>query len=250
MTTTSANADDSHTGALAVGGPFMCALYAAAHRPDTLANVIASQPDLVLLDLEDAVPLELKNTARKLLPQWSIELGHAGIPFVLRVNPVDSTDFGYDVVATAVLLGGSMSGPRGVLIPKVMSQRDVVTAEHAIPGVPIWVMIETPVAVSLASADRFDRVSVAGMVIGMGDLAKHQRISLAEAELDADFLRQRSGVAAAATRAKQHCLDGVVVGDASAALEAGRRSCALGFTGRSVYAPQHVQPCRDGGRTG
>ena len=152
--------------------------------------------------------------------------------------------------AASALVGESITGLNGMLIPKVMSQGDVVAAADAIPGVPVWVMVETPVAISLAAADRFDRAGVAGMVIGIGDLAKHQGIALADAEADADLLRRRIAVAAAASRAGQQCLDGVVVGDTTAALEAGRRSRALGFTGRSVYTPRHVQPCRDGGRTG
>ncbi|WP_156688336.1 aldolase/citrate lyase family protein [Mycobacterium sp. Marseille-P9652] len=224
------------------GDGFTCALYAATHRLDLLTHVVAAGPDIVLLDLEDGVPAHAKQQARTLLADAVTLLHQAAIPVILRVNAVGTDDYRADIAAARTL------ALDGVLVPKATGAPDVDAVADTISDVPLWIMVETATAVAAATAGQFRRTDVVGLVIGLADLAAFRSVPLGAAEHDTALLTIRSRVAAARGR-HQHCLDGVVFGGADTARVAGHRSRTLGFTGRSLYRPEHVAPCRIGAAT-
>ena len=61
-------------------------LFVPGHRPDRFEKAAAAGADLVVIDLEDAVPAEEKETARSNAADWIA----AGNPCVVRVNAPES----------------------------------------------------------------------------------------------------------------------------------------------------------------
>lgn len=116
-------------------------LYVPGNRPDRFGKAVATGADLVILDLEDAVPAVDKATARASVVAW---LGSARVECVLqvRVNEGDPDDL-------AALRG--MTGFE-VRLPKVESPAQVDRVARALPDVPVTVLFESAYGVEHAAA--------------------------------------------------------------------------------------------------
>ena len=146
---------------------FACSslLYVPGSRPDRFAKAKAAGAGLTVIDIEDAVPLEDKQTARDAaLAQDGI--GEAG--WGIRINPVSSAAGIADLAAFAcadVL-------PGHVLLPKAEEARDIEIVRAALGDQcpPVIAMIETPRglrnALAIASED-----GVCALMFGGGDFA-------------------------------------------------------------------------------
>jgi citrate lyase subunit beta/citryl-CoA lyase len=101
-------------------------LFAPANRPDLAAKMPRSNPDAVILDLEDGTPPSAKVQARGQARQAAFDLrdqsGYQGL-ILLRVNSPDSALFDDD-------LGAYASGPfNGVVVPKTETATQVLGVE-------------------------------------------------------------------------------------------------------------------------
>ena len=89
-------------------------LFAPGTRPDLMAKLPRAEPDVVVLDLEDAVPHDAKAEAREhvALAARGLVSGHPGLAVFVRVNAVPTEYFDED-------LGGLPDGIRGIMVPKI-----------------------------------------------------------------------------------------------------------------------------------
>lgn len=101
-------------------------LFVPGNRPDLAAKARRSAPDVVVLDLEDAVPTAGKVEARHTVRDAAAVL--AGTTVLVRVNPPATEWFEGDVAALP-------SGLAGVVIPKFEAPVDV--------GLPVVAGLET-----------------------------------------------------------------------------------------------------------
>jgi citrate lyase subunit beta/citryl-CoA lyase len=123
-------------------------LFVPASRPDRFGKAAASGTDLVVVDLEDAVPGADKEVARRAAATWLSGEGVAAV----RVNPVDSAHHDADVEA---LVG--LAGLRAVLVPMADSVEALARVHERLgPGVALVPQVETALgvlrALELASA--------------------------------------------------------------------------------------------------
>src|SRR5260370_7546629 len=110
-------------------------LFAPGHDEKLLRKVFDAGADLVLLDLEDAVPLDKKDRAREMVA----EVAGSRACWV-RVNRARSELCARDLDA----LAGS---PLGLRIPKAESPEKVACAPHPAPGLPLNSPSDAPPAV-------------------------------------------------------------------------------------------------------
>jgi citrate lyase subunit beta / citryl-CoA lyase len=109
-------------------------LFVPGNRPDRYAKALAAGADAVIVDLEDAVALKDKQSARDALTAW-LSPEH---PVLIRVNGAESQWFREDLPLC------NMPGVAGVLLPKAENPEDVRTlAEHSGATTPILPLIET-----------------------------------------------------------------------------------------------------------
>ena len=152
--------------------------------PDRFDTATASGADVVLLDLEDAVPEQRKNTARATVVRYLASTaapgpsGGRGRPLLgLRLNAVDTVHGLQDVLA----LAAAGLWPDVVLVPKVESARDLDLVATILDtdagavsdaGAPrrMWALIETPRAIECLS-EILRAPSLAGVVFGAADYA-------------------------------------------------------------------------------
>lgn len=223
--------------------PCRSALYLPASNERAIAKARTLPCDAVILDLEDAVAPEMKAEARSAAVAAFAEGGFGQRLKVLRVNGID-TEWGADDLLAAVTLDVD-----AVLVPKVNGPDDIArynaALELARPGVQLWVMIETCLAVGRlqAIADCAGATRLAGFVMGTNDLALEMR---SRAMPDRATMLPILTLALAAARSRGLiALDGVCndfsdLDRFSAEAAQGR---AMGFDGKTLIHPAQIDPC-------
>ncbi|OYY67659.1 CoA ester lyase [Sphingomonas sp. 28-63-12] len=223
--------------------PCRSALYLPASNPRAIEKARTLPCDAVILDLEDAVAPEIKVAARMAAVAAFTEGRFGHRLKVLRVNALD-TEWGGDDLAAAATLDID-----AVLAPKVNGPDDVARYNAALataqPGLTLWVMIETCLAVGRlqAIADAALTTRLAGFVMGTNDLALEMR-SRTMADR-ANMLPILTFALAAARARGLIALDGVCndFTDLAAWRAEAEQGLALGFDGKTLIHPAQVDPC-------
>ena len=112
-------------------------LFVPGTRTDRITKALASGADVVIVDLEDAVALEEKASARQALEQFLNST--PGITLIVRINSDDGRDeenFQQDLA-----LCTKFSAITGVMLPKTETPEQIARASAS--GKPIWPLIET-----------------------------------------------------------------------------------------------------------
>ena len=77
--------------------PHRSYLFVPGNRPERFEKALASGADAVILDLEDAVPPDLKVEARQTVAAWLGARLPTAAPVLVRINAVDTPWFADDV---------------------------------------------------------------------------------------------------------------------------------------------------------
>lgn len=203
-------------------------LFVPGDRPDRFDKAVASGADVVLLDLEDAVAPDAKESARADVATW---LGDGGSACV-RVNAPGTRWGAGDVAALR-----DRPGLVAVVVPKAEDPADLTSVAQTL-GVPVIALVESASglhrAVDVARAD-----GVARLAFGSIDYA----LDLGSSEDDAALLHARSVLVLASRLAGLPApVDGVTteLDDGTAAGEAARTALRLGFGGKLCIHPRQV----------
>ena len=153
--------------------PRRSVLYMPGSNARALEKAKSLPADALILDLEDAVAPEAKETARKQVCDAVKAGGYGHRELVIRINALDTPWGEADLAAAAA------AAPDAVLLPKPGTGADIVRATEALAkaGAPdktrLWAMIETPLAIlnlaDIAAASR--QAGRAARLLGHG----HQR---------------------------------------------------------------------------
>jgi (3S)-malyl-CoA thioesterase len=213
--------------------PFRSVLYIPGSKDRALDKARALDADAIIFDLEDAVAPAEKARARETLAAALTQGGYGRRGRIVRINGLD-TEWGRGDLAA--LRGLPLDG---VLLPKVGRAADLAPVAAALPGVPLWAMMESPAAV-LNAAEIAAAPGMAGLVMGTNDLLK---------DMGARFRPDRLGLmlalqtCLAAARANGlTCVDGVY--NAFRDAEGLRAECLqgrdLGFDGKTLIHPDQL----------
>jgi citrate lyase subunit beta/citryl-CoA lyase len=224
--------------------PRRSVLYMPGSNARALEKARSLPADALILDLEDAVAPEAKETARAQVCAAVKAGGYGRREVVIRVNALDTAWGMADLEAAAA------AAPDAVLIPKPGSGAEIEKATQALTGAGapgktrVWAMIETPLAIlnlaEIAAASKRPGARLSCFVMGTNDLVKETR-----AELSGDRLQALYWLSAAVTAARAgglDVLDGVYNNFRD--IEGFRRECmhgrALGFDGKTLIHPDQV----------
>lgn len=204
-------------------------LFVPASRPDRIGKALAAGAGAVIVDLEDAVAPDAKNTARGALAAW---LAQASAPVLVRVNAAETEWFADDLA----LCGHAAVA--GVVLPKAERRADLAHASAIAAGKRLYPLVETAAGYdavrTLASAPGVERL-VFGSIDFQIDLG-------VDGELD-ELLVFRSGLVLASRLAGiRSPVDGVSTAiDDEATLRADvARSRKLGFGAKLCIHPKQV----------
>jgi citrate lyase subunit beta/citryl-CoA lyase len=208
-------------------------LFVPASSESMLRKAGARGADAVIVDLEDGVLPEAKDEARARAERLWPELASGPSDALLRVNPPGTPWHEADLDAAA------RARPAGVVLPKCELGRVVAAATERLPGIPLFLMVETARGV-LAAAELARAPGVAGLLFGAADFraSVHAGRDPAEAEL----LVARSTIVLAARAAGVEAFDAPFFEYRDeAGLEASaRRARLLGFDGKTCVHPAQV----------
>jgi len=223
--------------------PRRSALYMPASNARALEKARSLACDVVILDLEDAVLPEAKPAARAAAVAAVLVGGFGGREVVVRVNAL-STPWGADDLAEV-----ARAGPDAVLVPKIQSAADVLAIHAALAAAPektrLWTMIETCRAIlalqEIASAAGDTRLSA--FTMGINDLAREMGARMTPDR--APFQAALSLSVMAARGAGLTILDGVhnEIDDLAALEAVCRQGADLGFDGKTLIHPSHLDIC-------
>ena len=218
--------------------------YSAGYAPRSLLYVPGSNAralekagglaaDMLIIDLEDAVPEGRKAEARAAM-RAAVTAGFPGKRVAVRVNATGSAEQVDDIAAIAGL------DLDAVVLPKVDAPSDLDPLRGL--GLPVLAMIETPAAIYAALEIAAD-TGVSGLIAGLNDLAHELKLpdgmdrgAMSHA-IQAIVLAARAGGVWAFDGVYNAIDDGA--GFAAEAAE-GRR---LGFDGKTLIHPSQVDPC-------
>jgi citrate lyase subunit beta/citryl-CoA lyase len=198
--------------------------------------------DAVLLDLEDAVAPEAKDSARSAVAAALAAGGFGKRERVIRINGLDTAWGAEDLTMAA------RSGADAILVPKVTSARDIHAVDAALkaagapPTLAFWVMIEMPLALlnihEIAAAAHGTRLTA--FVMGTNDLVKELRTRLTPDRFAVQAALQQSVLAARAYGLT--AIDGVyndIPNEAGFEAECVQGSL-LGFDGKTLIHPSQI----------
>ena len=227
--------------------PRRSALYFPATNAKAIAKARSLPTDIVIIDLEDSVAPEAKETARQQVVD-AVKAGGFGTREVfIRVNGVDTPWHADDLSAAA------HAAPDAILVPKVSSAEALEMIGRRLLDMGtnhktrIWAMIETPLAIfnilSIAAAARDSETRLSGFVMGTNDLAKDTRARLVPGR--APMLPWLSMSIAAARVHGIDILDGVYndIGNADGFIKECAQGVEFGFDGKTLIHPNQIEPC-------
>lgn len=215
-------------------------LFAPANRVEVHAKALAAGPDVMCLDLEDAVAADFKAEARAAGVAFLAAGDGTGAERVLRINALRSLEGLRDM--TAVLEAAPRHGV--IFLPKVQSAGEVDLAadllQEGAPHLKLAVLIETgrglqAVHEILAASDR-----IAFAMFGGVDLAADLGVAVAHEPLL--YARQRLAHAASIVGIDLLDVPCLAFRDQAAITAEALAAKALGYTGKACLHPAGLTP--------
>lgn len=210
----------------------LTALYVPGDRPDRFDKAVAARPDVVIVDLEDAVAPGAKDAARRHVAEWLEVAPEAAVD--VRMNALGSPWGQADLEMLLDLRGHS-----GVRVPKVQSAGDVRAVATALDDTTaLHCLLETAIGVEAAYEIAQADPSVASLSLGEADLASDLGVT---GEDGLSWARSRLVVAARAAGLPAPMMSVYPqVNDLDGLAESCRRGRSLGFIGRTAIHPRQL----------
>ena len=227
--------------------PRRSVLYMPGSNARALEKVKTLSADGVILDLEDSVAPEAKETARRQVTDAAKAGGFGAREVFIRINGVDTPWHADDLAAAA------HAAPDAILVPKISNPETLELIGRRLLDMGtdhktrVWAMIETPLAIfnilSIAAEAEDSESRLSGFVMGTNDLAKDTRARLVPGR--APMLSWLSTCVAAARIYGIDILDGVYndIGNADGFEMECRQGVELGFDGKTLIHPNQIASC-------
>jgi len=225
-------------------------MFVPGHRQKMVDKALGLNADAIMLDIEDGVAPNEKDTARR---QIAEALGRDRAPksparFV-RINAIGHARMRADVEAVV------RSGLDGLVLPKVETADDIRQVESFLSerepalkmargGVQLLVAIESPRGLLNAPAIAASSPRIVGLMFGAEDYGREMGLPTKREGEAQDLIYARSALAVAAASAHVQAVDGVWVDlkDPDGLARFARQSRRLGFSGMSLIHPSQIDP--------
>lgn len=211
-------------------------LFAPGNKYELLQNFSKIQPDIAIIDLEDAVPDSEKQEARENLQKYAQEQNKNAITTYVRVNALISQHFEEDIRSIPPQI-------TGIVIPKVNDATDIEQATKAIErssvNAKILVGIET-VRGLMSVQNIFSVASVSAAYFGAEDYI-HDLGGLRTYE-NGEVLFARTQIGISSRLFGVPVVDQIVAdfSDSERFMREAQQAKSLGFTGKLCIHPMQV----------
>ncbi len=207
-----------------------------------------TEADAIILDMEDAVPIDDKETARWFVRDAVRELKDVGHFVIVRVNSVSSNIIEYDLKAVV------QKGVDAIMLPKTESKEDVLELESmlmkeeqakGLEPISIIPLIESARGVLNANEIALASKRVIALAFGAADYLRDLGLNyFTLSQEEYELLFPRVQISLAARNANIYAIDtpylGLIIDLEGVAREA-RIARSLGFKGKMCIHPSHVK---------
>jgi len=230
-------------------------LFVPANSWRMITTATTEGGDAVILDLEDACPIPEKETGRIFARDSISMLKEKGTDVYVRVNSFETRWTEEDIRYVVT------EGLDGIMLPKSDSKDDIVRLDQLLReeekkkdlklnSISILPLLETPKGISTVSDIISGSQRVIGVSFGAGDYSREIGAGMGVTSLSADEFslmasHPRSTIALAARAAGILAIDspffGLVI-DIDGLIRETRKVKLMGFTGKLLVHPRHVEP--------
>ena len=206
--------------------------------------------DAIILDLEDAVAVSVKETARQIVCQALINVDFAGTERLVRLNSPATAFFSADLTAV------SRAKPDGLIIPKVESsavleQIDAALTETELAHnwqagtIRLLVLIETALGIMNLKEIAQSTPRLDALLFGAEDLAAD--VGAVRSQLGTEIFYGRSVVVTAAAAYDLQAIDTVFVDvrDLEGLKEDAILARSMGYRGKMAIHPDQIAAIND-----
>lgn len=221
-------------------------LFVPGSNAAMLSNSFIYKPDAIMFDLEDAVALKEKDSARILVAHALQHPFYQDIETIVRVNPLDS-EFGPDDLNAVVRAGADI-----VRLPKTDTAQDVIDMDNAITAVEencgrpvgstkLLAAIESPLGVTQANEIAKASSRLIGIALGAEDYVRNLKTERSADGIE--LLFARCSILQAARAAGIMAFDTVFSNsdDEEGFLREASLIKQLGFDGKSLINPRQIE---------
>jgi citrate lyase subunit beta/citryl-CoA lyase len=223
-----------------------------ASNPKMIESALASAADLVSLDLEDGVPVELKETGRKNAIAALRELDWGNKTRAIRVNGLD-TRWGFDDVVGVVEAAGERLDV--ILVPKPKAPRDIWYFDTLLAQLELKLDLKKKIGLEaiIEESEALACVEqIAGccprletLILGFGDLSKSlgMRFDLGNDPAENIWHYARARMITACRANGLDAIDGPFGGvrDLEAYRREAIRAAAMGAVGKTALHPSQIE---------
>ena len=224
-------------------------LFMPGNNPGMLQTAAVLGADSIILDLEDAVSLTEKDSARILVREAIKNLDYSGVEVIVRINPL-STEYGQidlETIATAK--------PDVIMIPKA-DELEVKTADKTLSliekqmglsegVIKLMIIIETAYSLENISSIIKSSERVIGVLLGAEDLTLDMGIK--RTKEGEEIFYARSKVAAVCRALKVDAIDTPFTDaeDYEGLEKDTLKAKSLGMTGKAAINPRQVETIKN-----
>lgn len=221
-------------------------LFVPGSNAAMLSNSFIYKPDSIMFDLEDAVALKEKDSARLLVAHALQHPLYQEIETVVRVNPLDS-EFGLLDLNSVVRAGVDV-----VRMPKTETAQDVVDMDNAITDIEkacgrevgstkMLAAIESPLGITQANQIATASKRLIGIALGAEDYVRNLKTERSPEGIE--LLFARCSILQAARAAGIQAFDTVYsnANNEEGFLKEAALIKQLGFDGKSLINPRQIE---------
>lgn len=221
-------------------------LFLPGNTPNMIINGDALGADCIILDLEDAVSPDEKDSARLLVRSAMKNMGFRGVEITVRINSIDTEYWRDDLDAIIPLK------PDFIMPPKSGCAEDIKKIDAYITGIEekcgmdkggikLIPLIETALGVENAFNIATASKRVAALFLGGEDLTADLRCKRTKSGNEINYARTRLVCAARAAGIDVYDTPFTDVNDDEGIIADAEYAKSLGFSGKAAIAPRHVR---------
>lgn len=225
-------------------------MFVPGHRQKMIDKALGLNTDAIMLDIEDGVAPNEKDTARKNIAESLGREKSPGAPArFVRINAIGHPRMDADLEAVV------RPGLEGLVCPKVDTPEEVRKVDAILndrepkmkiqPGsIKLLIAIESPRGLFNAPAIAACSPRVIGLIFGAEDFGREIGLPTVREGEARDLIYARSAIVVAAAAAHVQAVDGVWVdlNDGQGLLGFAKQSRQLGFSGMSLIHPSQIDP--------
>lgn len=227
------------------------ALFVPGNRPDRIEKAFNTEADVVIIDLEDAVPISEKELSRSEVREKAAQFSDRMM--LVRVNALGSPFIEGDLEEAIV------DGVNGIVLPKVEKADDIhdinvlllkVEKKRSLPegSIHLFPLIESAAAVQhvydiVSAKTKPERIYT--VAFGAADYTFDMSIEMTMEGTELFYARSRISVACRAAGVAPPIDTPFMIdlNDIDALISDAKRAKELGFQGKQVIHPRQIEPC-------